>query len=657
MPETLQTLLTLLAQVTGSHGGVRYSIVHFVLAATFFGVLYAMALKKYREDGSPREQLLVWGFGLGFAREVFMLSLAVVQALQWVTPTTLHVFFPPLEHMVRTASLILVAGAFIRYLLDDISLTRRYLKVAIGATVLSYVVTFWWWAEFITANPKSKFGQTWCDWVFHINSSTWFLVAAVILARRAKGWHRNTVVTALLMFFVSDFLKLPDMALGEVYEPIFNPISRFLYIAAIPVFGYVYVRETLAQIRSYTDQLEREVRARTIAEQMAESKTSLLATMSHEIRTPLGGMIGMSQLLDKTALSAEQKEFVQNINLAGEGALQLLNDVLDHSKSEAGRMELEHLPFKLTGILQECRSLFELQARKTGLMLHQEVQGSLPKVVVGDPLRVRQVLINLLSNAYKFTSVGRIVLRVSAQQAASDKVMVRFEVQDSGVGMTPEQQAKLFSAYSQADRSISRRFGGTGLGLSICAQLVQLMGGEIGVNSTAGGGSVFWFTIPMGVAPDVEPTHAETHASEEKPDFSRLRILVVDDDGINRRICEGMLKNYDLSARVAHDGEQALNLLKMEHGNFDLVLLDCEMPVMDGYSATRSLRQWEQAQGLGALYVCGVSSHASEEFKQVALDAGMTDYITKPLRMEDLRRVLDNCLRKAGVQHTPAGLH
>ncbi len=643
MPLWINTLLDLITQITGGRGGIDHVIVNYVFAATFYGILMAVVLAKYSKDPQPRERLLIWGFGLGLARELFMLLLAAIQAFKGIDPLSLHEVFPPLEHAVRTVSLVIIAAAYLRYLLDGSErLTRRYLQAAISTTALCYAATFWWWAGYIRANPTSKFGQTWCDLAFHFNSTAWFALAAIVLAIKTRGWQRNVIVTAMVFFAVSDFLKIPDILLGEVYEKVFTPIARLFYLAAIPMLGYIYVRESVLQMEQYTSNLEQEVRARAVAEQMAKAKSSFLATMSHEIRTPMNGVIGLTHLLSKTKLEAEQAQFVRTIHQSGEAALQILNNILDYSKIEAGQLALEHLPFKLPALALECQSLFMFQARESGIPVQLELL-DLPQRVMGDPMRLRQVLVNLIGNAYKFTSEGAITLRVSCEPQTTALTHIRFEIQDSGMGMTQAQQANLFQAYAQADASISRRYGGTGLGLSICHQLVKLMDGQIGVRSAPDRGSVFWFTVPLEVVRDASRSLADGAAKQTDQavvQFPHLRVLVADDNAINRMVISSQLKYLGVTAQQVEDGARALERLQTEHDDFDLVFMDCEMPVMDGYTATQRLREWEQAQGRKPVFVCGASAHALPEYRERAISAGMNDFITKPLRMADVQRVL-----------------
>ncbi len=390
--------------------------------------------------------------------------------------------------------------------------------------------------------------------------------------------------------------------------------------------------------------------ARVHAEQSAQMKSSFLATMSHEIRTPMNGVIGMTQLLAETPLNEEQQHYVNTIHQSCDALLRIINDILDYSKIEAGRLEVERTPFDLHALMQECVSLFSLQSRQSRIALQLEMAPDVPAEVLGDPLRIRQVLINLLANAFKFTREGKIILRLGVTQRSETGADIRFEVQDTGIGIADVQRARLFEAFAQGDSSITRKYGGTGLGLSICRLLVNLMQGEIGVSSALGRGSMFWFRLPLGV-PGRRGLLPEEKAELVVPrHFGELRALVVEDNVVNQQVLAGMLKKAGVVLRLVADGVEALHVLTSERQPFDLVLMDCEMPNMDGYTATARLRQWEQVEARPALFICGVSAHVMPEFRERAMAVGMDDFIAKPVRLEELQRALEMALRRKFTQ-------
>lgn len=285
MPEWTKVILDMVSQFTGGRGGIDHVIVNYGLAAIFYAALLVVARAKYKEQPQPRERLLVWGFSIGLARELFMIVMAMIQALGLVDPVTLHIVFPPLEHTLLGVAMVTIAAAYVRYLSDDVTLTHRYLGIAVTATLLSYAATFWWWAEYIQANPTSKFGQVWPDWLFHINASVWLIIPAVFLAVKTQGKVRNLVIPALSLFFLSEFLKIPDMALGEVYEHIFAPIARVFYLVAIAMLGYIYIYEQIADRQTYLHDLEGLVQKHTreleIALKELSKKNEQLNDLSH----------------------------------------------------------------------------------------------------------------------------------------------------------------------------------------------------------------------------------------------------------------------------------------------------------------------------------------------------------------------------------------
>jgi PAS domain S-box-containing protein len=389
---------------------------------------------------------------------------------------------------------------------------------------------------------------------------------------------------------------------------------------------------TYASARDVTERVEAQhalAEARDDALAAARAKSAFLANMSHEIRTPLNGVLGITDLMLDGELTAAQREHAELIRRSGDTLLTVVNDILDVSKIEAGALQLEEAPFVLLEAVEDALELSADHAARKGLQLTLTRGPGLPGTVRGDAVRVRQVLGNLLSNAVKFTSAGEICVTLSAEGNS-----VRFVVADEGAGIPPEHVERMFEPFTQADVSTTRRFGGTGLGLAIVSQLVRMMGGEVGVKSTLGAGSTFWFIVPFEqVAADVARL---PRAEQPEAPVAGTRVLIVEDNEINRRVAIELIERRGCSVAVAHNGLEALAAL--ERDRFDLVLMDCQMPELDGYEATRRLRAIE---GDGRRTpVVAMTAHALAGDRARCLEAGMDDYLAKPVRGEDLDRVL-----------------
>ncbi|MHB8123435.1 MAG: response regulator [Desulfuromonadaceae bacterium] len=381
--------------------------------------------------------------------------------------------------------------------------------------------------------------------------------------------------------------------------------------------------------------------ARDAAEAANVAKGSFLANMSHEIRTPMNAIIGMTQLARQTELTPKQHDYLRKVGFAANSLLGIINDVLDFSKIEAGRLEIEHNDFLLEEVLGKLAAIVSPQIKEKKLDFLIDVSPELPRSLTGDAFRLGQVLLNLVANAVKFTESGNIILAVRQLQRDEDGVTVRFTVRDSGIGMTEEQQARLFKPFAQADASITRKYGGTGLGLAICQQLAEMMGGKISVSSEPGNGSEFTFAIRYAIGSLLPTqTRAETDDTEKIGALRGAQVLLVEDNEFNQMVATEMLESAGLSVTLAVNGEQALEKLRTE--TFDAVLMDVQMPVLDGLEATRRLRTMS---GLDTLPVIALTAHAMAQDRQRCLDAGMNDYISKPIDIGELRRLLAKWIR------------
>ncbi|MCF8364161.1 MAG: response regulator [Bacteroidales bacterium] len=436
--------------------------------------------------------------------------------------------------------------------------------------------------------------------------------------------------------------QIPVIFLTGQTDP--NSIQKGFQAGAVDYVAKPFNKtELLARVKSHLE-LKQSREELEIAKQAAEDalkyKSEFLANMSHEIRTPINGIIGMSEFLENTKLDQKQAEYVRIVRSSANSLLNLINDILDFSKLEAGKIELEKLDFDLYEHIQDTVKSMIFKADEKGLQLNYVIASDVPRALSGDPTRLRQVLLNLISNALKFTEKGGVTVKTTLLEKRDKESIVKFEVIDTGIGINEEGMQRLFKSFSQVDASTTRNYGGTGLGLVISKSLSEMMGGRISVESRLNVGSNFWFTVKMGNS-DIKQVERMSIVETETEDHSmkKLNILLAEDNLVNQKVASLHLEKLGHTVKLANNGISAFEAYKS--GDFDLIFMDVQMPEADGYEATGLIRNHEKQNNIAQrIPIIAMTANAMKGDKEKCINAGMDDYISKPFTAKALKETL-----------------
>jgi len=449
--------------------------------------------------------------------------------------------------------------------------------------------------------------------------------------------HNDPDISYFPVIFVSAIYKeeqyvIKGIETGAV-DFISKPIIPGVLQGKVRVFLELYEQRKLLEVSN-----AELIVAKEKAEKKDLLKSLFLATMSHEIRTPMNGIIGVSELLKQTSLTNDQLDLVNIMSISGNNLLLIINDILDISKIEAGQIKLENTHFNLHNVAKEVISLLSIKAKEQNDKLYININSDVPQYVKGDPMRLKQILLNLANNAIKFTKDGEVKVNVSYLNEQNSKHKIEFKVIDTGIGIHENEKSKLFKQFSQINQSTQREYGGTGLGLAISKSLVELMGGKIGVDSKPGIGSTFWFNIILGKSKEISITNNKT-SNSIKNSSKILNILLVEDNLINQKVAIGIIKQLGHNIEVASNGEIGVEMYKKKY--YDVVLMDIQMPVMDGFTATKKIREWEHDENNQPGRIIALTANALKEDKEKCFDIGMDDFLSKPFKIKDIEMALD----------------